>query len=145
MTRYLAHVQDAHDVARRNVPVSDSLHPQVYKMLIGLAIWLILSVWTLFDRGPYMGLTLSVVTGFILIAVSLPIILWLTWRNGGAETAAEKPEEFRHWISHEFATCTGTISGSDAAMQILLPIAAVAIGMTSFGLAFRFAVPQLGY
>ena len=32
---------------------------------------------------------------------------------------------------------------AEAAVQILLPIAAVAFGMTIFGLAFLFAVPHL--
>jgi hypothetical protein len=45
--------------------------------------------------------------------------------------------------SHAFATRTGRISGREAAAQILLPIAAVAIGMTVFGLVFLFAVPQM--
>ncbi len=35
------------------------------------------------------------------------------------------------------------LSGREAAMQILLPIAAVAIGMTIFGLVFYFDVPAL--
>jgi hypothetical protein len=52
---------------------------------------------------------------------------------------------FREWSSHSFVTCTGGVSGREAAMQILLPlpIGAVAIGMTIFGLAFLFAVPHL--
>jgi hypothetical protein len=44
---------------------------------------------------------------------------------------------------HPFATWTGGIPGREAAIQILLPIAAVAFGMTLFGLAFLFAVPHL--
>jgi hypothetical protein len=41
-------------------------------------------------------------------------------------------------------TWTGGISGGEAAIQILLPISAVAFGMTIFGLLFLFAVPHLG-
>jgi hypothetical protein len=41
-------------------------------------------------------------------------------------------------------TWTGRVSGREAAMQILLPIAAVAFGMTIFGLVFLFTVPDLG-
>ena len=39
---------------------------------------------------------------------------------------------------------TGNVSGGEAALQILLPIAAVAFGMTIFGLVFLFTVPHLG-
>jgi hypothetical protein len=38
---------------------------------------------------------------------------------------------------------TGGISGREAMVQILLPIGAVAICMTIFGLVFLFAVPNL--
>jgi hypothetical protein len=35
------------------------------------------------------------------------------------------------------------LRGKEAAMQILLPIAAVSIGMTIFGLVFLFDLPHL--
>ncbi len=49
---------------RRNPPANDELHPLVYRTIIGLTIWLVLSVWALFSRGAYEGLTLSVITFF---------------------------------------------------------------------------------
>jgi hypothetical protein len=39
---------------------------------------------------------------------------------------------------------TGSVSGREAAIQILLPIAAVAFGITIFSLTFLFTVPHLG-
>ena len=51
---------------------------------------------------------------------------------------------FGKWTACSFETWTGGISGREAAMQILLPIAAVAIGMTIFGLVFALAVPNPG-
>ena len=54
------------------------------------------------------------------------------------------PPSFHEWISHPFKIWTGSISGREATLQILLPIAAVAFGMTIFGLVFLFAVPHLG-
>jgi len=53
-------------------------------------------------------------------------------------------EPLRDWLSHSFETWTGSTSGRDAAAQVLLPIAAVAFGMTIFGLVFLFTVPQFG-
>jgi hypothetical protein len=38
---------------------SDELHPLVYRSIIGLTVWLVLSVWVLFNRGTYEGVTLS--------------------------------------------------------------------------------------
>ena len=126
-------------------PSNDELHPLVYRSIIGLTIWLLLSVWALFSRGAYEGLTLSVITLFFLVLVGIPLILWLTWRRHtdlNEQRSYVKP--FREWTAHSFETSTGGISGREASMQILLPIAAVAFGMTIFGLVFPFAVPHLG-
>lgn len=48
---------------------NDELHPALYR---GLTIWLVTSVWILFNRGTYEGLTLSVITPFFLILVGIP-------------------------------------------------------------------------
>src|SRR5262245_56574641 len=66
---------------RYNPPATDELHPWVYRAIIGLTIWLVLSVWVLFSRGAYESLTLSVITLFFLILVGIPVLLWLTWRR----------------------------------------------------------------
>jgi hypothetical protein len=127
------------------VPVrpNDELHPLVYRAMIGLTIWFVLSVWALFDRGSYVGLDLAIVTLFFLIFAALPTTLWLAWRrNTDPNEQHSYVTPFREWISHPFVTWTGGISGREAAMQILLPIAAVAFGMTIFGLVFLFAVPR---
>lgn len=130
---------------RHNQPTNDELHPLVYRSIIGLTIWLMLSVWALFSRGTYEGLTLSVITLFFLILLGIPLLIWLTWRRH-TDTNEQHGyvAPFGEWASHSFETWTGGISGREASMQILLPIAAVAFGMTIFGLAFLFAVPHLG-
>lgn len=128
---------------RHNRP-NDELHPLIYRAIVGLTIWLVLSVWALFSRGEYEGLTLSVITLFFVILIGIPALLWLTWRrNIDANDQHNDVEPFGEWVSHPFVTWTGRISSREAAMQILLPIAAVAFGMTIFGLAFLFAVPHL--
>ena len=133
----------AHLPVRDNRP-NDELHPLIYQSLIGLTIWLVLSVWGLFSRGAYEGLTLSVITLFFVILVGIPVLLWLTWRrNIDPNEQHIHTAPFGEWISRPFETWTGGISGREAAVQILLPIAAVAFGMTIFGLAFLFAVPHL--
>lgn len=127
---------------RHNRPANDELHPLVYRSIVGLTIWLVISIWALFSRGTYEGLTLSVITLFFLVLVGIPLILWLTWRHN-TEPDTRRVEPFAEWASHTFETWTGRVSGLEASMQILLPIAAVAIGMTIFGLVFMFTVPNL--
>ncbi|HEY7230615.1 MAG TPA: hypothetical protein VH558_09615 [Pseudolabrys sp.] len=123
---------------------SDELHPRIYTAIVGLTVWLVLSVWALFSRGNYEGLTLSVITLFFTVLVGIPVLLWLTWRrNAAPHEQTRVPAPFREWSTNSFETWTGGLSGRDASIQILLPIAAVAIGMTIFGLVFMFAVPNL--
>ncbi len=129
---------------RDNAPVHDELHPLVYRTMVGLTAWLVLSVWLLFNRGPYVGLDLLVVTVFFPVFVAIPLLLAVTWQHNRADHEHNDAKiKFRVWATCEFSTWTGGLSGREAAMQILLPIAAVAIGMTIFGLVFYFDVPSL--
>jgi hypothetical protein len=126
--------------------VQDGLHPFVYRSMIGLTLWLVLSVWAFFNRGAYIGLTLAMITLFFVILVAIPVVIWKSWQhNAPPEEIREPAESFEAWASQSFATSTGALSGREAAMQILLPIAAVSIGMTIFGLVFYFDVPLTGY
>ena len=127
-------------------PMHDGLHPLVYRSMVALTIWLVLSVWVFFNRGAYVGLTLAMITVFFVIVVGIPVLIWKTWQhNAPAEETREPKESFDAWASQSFATRTGALSGREAAIQTLLPIAAVSIGMFIFGLAFYFDVPHVGY
>ena len=130
---------------RHNRPIHDGLHPLVYRSIVALTIWLVLSVWVFFDRGAYVGLTLAMITVFFVIVVGIPVLIWKTWQhNAPSEETREPAGSFDAWASQSFATWTGALSGREATMQILLPIAAVALGMTIFGLVFYFDVPHVG-
>jgi len=127
-------------------PVHDGLHPLVYRSMIALTAWLVLSIWVFFDRGAYVGLTLVMITVFFVIAVGIPLLIWKTWQhNAPADETRETDESYAAWASQSFATWTGQLSGSEAAMQILLPLAAVSIGMFVFGLVYFFDVPSGAY
>jgi hypothetical protein len=128
------HSNQAEDSRHR---VTRRLHPRVYALMIGLAFWLVLSVW-LFAGGGVVDYLLVIVSGFIAIAVALPLILS---RVGHIDDAKEDDalQSFRDWSTADFDTWQGRLSGAQAATQILLPIAAVAIGMTVFGVALHLA------
>ena len=130
---------------RYNQPSQEKLHPIVYRLMIGLAVWFVLSIWFLFDRGAYVGLTLAVITAFFLIAVGIPVVMAFTWRhNSDVRESGEHALRFRDWLACEFTTYTGQLSGTETAIQVLLPIAAVSIGMTIFGLVLHFDLPNIG-
>jgi len=98
---------------------------------------LILSAWGFFGPG-YSGLALAVVSAFIFIAVAIPVILWWIWRHH--TTDPDQPESFAAWQERDFEICEGRLKGADAALQVLLPIAAVSLGMAVFALVLHFDV-----
>jgi hypothetical protein len=127
---------DTHDPAR--------LHPVVYKTLIGLVVWLVFSVWLFFDTGPYSPLLLAVITGFFAILTAIPLLIWRTRQHAVAKIPTTGTgETFRTWLSGAFETRTGRLRSSEATAQILLPIAAVCIGMTLFGIVLWLTLPAL--
>jgi hypothetical protein len=130
----------------QNPPVAQGLHPLVYKTVAALVLWFVLSVWVLFNRGTYMVLNIVAITGFFLIVVAIPFLIWLTWRKStGVRSLPGQEKSFRDWTHAQFQTWTGPLSGREAATQIILPIAAGSLGITAFGLVLYFTLPSLGY
>jgi hypothetical protein len=125
-------------------PSHDGLHPAIYKTLAGLVLWLIISVWIFFSRGQYMALNVVPVSGILIVMVGIPFIIWSSWRRQRLDQPPGS-ESFRDWTRDKFQTSTGPLSGREAATLILLPIVAVSVGMTIFGLVLYFSVPNLGY
>jgi len=54
--------------------VTSSLHPRVYTILIGLALWMALWVWS-FVGGGEADYILFIVTGLIVVVVALQLVL----------------------------------------------------------------------
>jgi hypothetical protein len=129
------HVSTESARAGKQRPVTSTLHRQVYTTVAGLAIWMVLSVWLFAANAGVTNWLLFVVSGFIFVVVSLVSILS---RVGGkaAKTRADLPP-LREWARWDFEIGQGRdrsrLSSMQAATQILLPIAAVAFGMTLFG------------
>jgi hypothetical protein len=116
--------------------VSTQLHPLVFDAIVGLAFCLVLAAW-LFFRGPdYSDIVLVVVSGLALAAVGIPYVLWrISWKHGASRAPGDE-EPFHDWRTEEFQTWQGRLKGRDALIQILLPIAAVAVGMIAIGVVF---------
>ena len=107
------------------------LHPRVYGLMMALAGWLVMSIW-IFSAVGSTDYLLTIISGFICVAVvGLPFILSRVGRAGKAQLP------FRAWKVRDFETWTGRLRGSQAAAEILLPIAAVAFGMTAFGIVLH--------
>jgi hypothetical protein len=119
-----------------NRPASDGLHPAIYGVIVALTAWFVLSVWALFSGG-YASMDDLVITVFFVMAVGIPAVIWGVWRSHRDDGEKQPAPPFGRWIAGEFQTWTGRQKSSLAAVEVLLPIAAVAIGSTIFGLVFR--------
>ncbi len=116
-----------------NRPVSNALHPHVYRAMVGLAAILILSIWAFAGAGGT-DLLLAVITAFIAFTVLIPSTLWWTRHRHRLPDAEFRDESLDGWLHEEFQTWQGRLSGRDAATQVLLPLTAVAFGMAIFAI-----------
>jgi hypothetical protein len=107
------------------------------RRIIGLVLMFVAAVWRFFDSGPYEAWLDVVVTGLFVIAIAIPTLLWLTWRRNADSARDASHLSFRDWAVGDFNTLTGPVKGANATAEVLLPIAAVAVGMTVLGLVFH--------
>jgi hypothetical protein len=137
--------------ARRCGPVTDRLHPRIYAIIAGLALWFVLSAWWFFGGAGYIELALAVMTGLFIMALGIPFTLWQAGvkarkRDVAPETTKEHPafeqtpESLGTWMEGRFNTWTGQQTSATAAAEILLPIAAVALGFMAMGIVFHIVV-----
>jgi hypothetical protein len=118
-------------------PTTDRAHPRIYAILIALAAWFVVALWS-FAGGGITDYLLFIVSGFIFVVVTLSLILFsIKRRDATVKDTAEL--SLREWTKWNYETWTGPLTGAQAATQILLPVAAAALGMTMFGIAFLVA------
>jgi hypothetical protein len=130
---------------RHGRPALKFLHPIVYKAAVALALWFALSAWVLFKGGNQMGLVLTFVSVPILMTIAIPSILWRVSRRRRLSAAtSETGESVSEWMSRDFDTRHGRRKGWSAAIEVLLPIAAVAFGMTAIGIVLHFTAAGRG-
>jgi hypothetical protein len=135
-------IDNQHPNTARERPVTSKLHPRVYGILIALVAWFALAVWNFAGSGVTDYL-LFIVSGFVFVAVMLPFILSRVGHNDPAHDPKQQEHEaepsLQEWAASDYETWTGPLSGAEAATQILLPIAAGAVGMTVIGIIFLIA------
>ena len=117
--------------------VTSDLHPRVYAALIGLSLWFVVWVWSFFGAG-LTNYLLFIVSGFIGVVIALWLILSNIRRPTEiANCNTDQPPSFHEWASGDLNTEHGPLRSAEAAIIILLPILAAAIGMMVFGIEFQ--------
>jgi hypothetical protein len=130
---------------QQRAPLTSRAHPGVYGILIGLTVWFVAAAWFFSGGGGITNYLLFIVSGFLIcLAVGLPLILFRVARarpalQGRSSIKGYQQPPLRDWMQWIYDTKTGRLSGSSAMAQILLPIAAAAIGMTAIGIIYRIA------
>jgi hypothetical protein len=125
------------ELVAHNRPVFDQLHPNVYRAAVGLVVWFALAAWVLFDRRNDIELPLAMVSVLLLVAVLLPWSLSLVWKRHRMPHEREPHRiPFRDWRIGDFTVWGSKLRGTDAAIDMLLPLAAVAFGLTGIGIVF---------
>jgi hypothetical protein len=122
--------------ANQDNPISNGLHPCVNMAIIALVLMFVAAVWMFFDSDAYGAWLDVVITGLFVVAIAIPVLCWLTWRRNAAGARNSHPR-FHDWVLGEFDTWTGPVKSANATIEVLLPIAAVAVGMTVLGLLFH--------
>jgi membrane protein implicated in regulation of membrane protease activity len=131
----------------------------VYLAAAGAFLWMVLAAWVFFGGWDHMELNLAMVSILALMAGGIPFMLWRAnvrarrraraLESVGPEsqppeteadvTEAEAAETFDAWIRGSFETWTGRRNARGAAVEILLPLGAAAVGMTALGIMFEIA------
>src|ERR1700704_3697115 len=117
-----------------------NLHPAVYVALVGLTLWLGLAIWG-FGYDGQTDYLLAIVSGFLFIAVAIPSTLALMayrQRNSDERKSSGGDGSLREWMTGDFDTWQDRVKGRNAAVEVLLPMAAIAIGMTAFAIVLYF-------
>jgi energy-coupling factor transporter transmembrane protein EcfT len=121
----------ANDVVPRERPATNGLHPYVYAAIAALVFWFVLAIWVSFASDGYTDWLLMVVSAFLMIFVALPFVLSRVSRDDADDGGPRR--SFRNWASCEFDTWQYRLKCGHAAVEVLLPVAAIAFGMTAFG------------
>jgi hypothetical protein len=120
-----------------NKPVFDRLHPGIYRTVVGLIAWFTLMAWVLFDRSSDVSLSLMFVTLFFVVAVLLPWAMSVVWKKFQMPYERQSmPTSFHDWRDGDFAVWGARLHASHAAIDVLLPLAAVSFGLTAIGIVF---------
>ena len=110
-------------------------HSLVYRGILLLAAGFVIAAWGFSADAGYIRLALCVVTGLVVMAVTLSSVLaWISRRDRRRQAEPKTATSFLDWARGQLGTSNGNISAFVAAIEILLPIVAAVIGLTAFAI-----------
>lgn len=127
-----------HGKIGHNRPDSKRLHPYVHRAILFLALVFALSTWLFFHSSAQDGLSLLVVSAFLFLTTVLTSKMFKFRRLREGREISSRGSSFREWASGQFQTYTGRIKSYQAAIEILLPLTAGALGLLTFAILAHF-------
>jgi hypothetical protein len=119
----------------------DQIHSAIPKIAACLVVWFVLMAWLFFDRQSLVGLPLAFITALFVIAGLAFTGLFLVQYRHQPEYPSQPHEiPFQEWSAGTFEVWGSKQSSRQAAIEILLPIAAAAFGLTAIGIVFLISV-----
>jgi hypothetical protein len=113
-------------------------HPGVLRVVLALAAVFIAGAWGFLAGSGYVSLVAGIVTFFTLVVLAIPFDLWRI--KAEHDSSAQLPRgSFHDWLNTDMDVWQDRMSGREAMITALLPIAAVAIGALLFAIAFQIA------
>lgn len=122
---------------QRDRPATE-FHPYVKWLMVGLGLIFVLGAWSFAAGSGYIGLVLGVVTFFTLVTLAIPLEIRRIQRNHTDGAREERAGSFREWLARDFVSRQDRMSGREAMITALLPLAAIAFGAILFAIAFQF-------
>ncbi len=99
--------------------------------------WFAPAAWAFFDRQKDVALPRAIASVLLLVAVGLPWSLSLVWKKHQKPFLGHPQGlRFRDWRAGDFSVWGGKLHAMHAAVDMLLPLAAVAFGLTALGIVF---------
>jgi hypothetical protein len=123
----------SHHSASDSHSISNGLHPRIYSIMVALAVWFILWAWIGFGDASGVDYLLAVITAFFTVAISLQTLAGRQWHNHRL-WMPKITRDFDEWIHGDFDTGSGRVPARDAAVEVLLPLAAAALSMMGFAI-----------
>jgi hypothetical protein len=120
--------------------IQSGFHPVIYKAAIALVALFVIAAWAAFDRQSDIELPLVMLSFLLFVAVFLPYLLWRVWRTSQAQPPTLKTNRgFWKWAEGSMEVGQSKLKSTDAAIDMLLPLAAVAFGLVALGIVFALS------
>ena len=133
----MANTPRKYELAERKHASRSDFHPYFVRALLGLALIFILGAWSFLAGTGYIGLVAGIVTFFTLVVLAIPLDLWHVKSQHEKSDGNISSGTFREWLSDDVEIWDDRMSGREAMITALLPIAAVAMSAVLFAIAFQ--------